>query len=242
MNIVKGVADLLRRSTGTQAGEGSQWGQGDRFSAPSTRICFGDVGEEAVLKSLWQRYVNAIDKMEKRKWLQVFLMQFIQTYKNWEPDKDSLSDSMPTHPSSEYASGFQGVVIGCSAGHPSEVILILIQELTRITALITDMNSSSTDSSADLSFSIEGLYILNSFDIITRSIHNCRVFSYYGGVQKVIALLKAKMLTTSHYQCLLFLSLLLASLHLMMAMSPAPSPAADTNSTVHHILVLFGFP
>lgn len=43
MNIVKGVADLLRRSSGGQAGENSSWGQGDWFSAPTTRIHFGYV-------------------------------------------------------------------------------------------------------------------------------------------------------------------------------------------------------
>ncbi|XP_038974912.1 BEACH domain-containing protein B isoform X5 [Phoenix dactylifera] len=38
---------------------------------------------------------------------------------------------------------------------------------------------------------MEALYVLNCLTIITRSVHNCKVFSYYGGVQKIIALLKA---------------------------------------------------
>lgn len=74
---------------------------------------------------------------EKRKSLQVFLMQFIQTYKNWEPDKDLPSELMPIYPT-EHTYGFPEVIVGCSAGHPSEVILILIQELVRITSLVTD--------------------------------------------------------------------------------------------------------
>ncbi|MQL91279.1 hypothetical protein Taro_023888 [Colocasia esculenta] len=49
---------------------------------------------------------------------------------------------------------------------------------------------------------------------------------------------------TGHYQCLLFFSLLLASLHLAAAMIPAlaPAPAADANATAHRILARFGFP
>ncbi|PKA52226.1 hypothetical protein AXF42_Ash010122 [Apostasia shenzhenica] len=41
MNIVKGVADLLRRSSGGLAGEGGSWTHGDKNSAPSPRIRFG---------------------------------------------------------------------------------------------------------------------------------------------------------------------------------------------------------
>jgi hypothetical protein len=57
--------------------------------------------------------------------------------------------------------------------------------------------SSCPDSSAnisellnDMGLSTEGLTILECLTIITRSAHNCRVFNYYGGVQKVTALLK----------------------------------------------------
>lgn len=43
--------------------------------------------------------------------------------------------------------------------------------------------------------SSEGLNILECLTIVTRSVHNCRVFSYYGGVQKVTALLKGTILS-----------------------------------------------
>ena len=36
----------------------------------------------------------------------------------------------------------------------------------------------------------EGLPVLDALAVITRSMHNCRVFGFYGGVQKLTALLK----------------------------------------------------
>uniref|UniRef100_J3L9U4 BEACH domain-containing protein n=2 Tax=Oryza brachyantha TaxID=4533 RepID=J3L9U4_ORYBR len=139
---------------------------------------------------LWQKYENAIDKAEKKETLQIFVMHFIQTFKEWEPyyiaqsvDQESLSDDM---------------VLGCSSGHPSEVILILVQEVSQITSFITEIGSSCSEFSPNISeqssvlvLSTEGLTVLECLTIVTRSVHNCRVFSYYGGVQKVTALLKA---------------------------------------------------
>ncbi|RLN08296.1 BEACH domain-containing protein B [Panicum miliaceum] len=202
MNIVKGVADLLRKSSpaspgggaGAGGGGGERGGTGspsaDRVAAPpSPRVRFSDSGEEGVLNALWQKYENAIDKAEKKKSLQIFAMHFVKAFKDWEPghikqsvDQESLSDD---------------TVLGCSTGHPSEVILILIQEISQITSSITESSScpeSSTNISellGDLGLNTEGLTVLECLTIVTRSVHNCRVFSYYGGVQKVTALLKA---------------------------------------------------
>jgi hypothetical protein len=57
-------------------------------------------------------------------------MHFAKAFKDWEPghikqtiDQESLSDD---------------TVLGCSTGHPSEVILILIQEISQITSSITE--------------------------------------------------------------------------------------------------------
>ncbi|KXG29535.1 BEACH domain-containing protein B isoform X1 [Sorghum bicolor] len=202
MNIVKGVADLLRKSAPASPGAGAGGGGGggdrggvgspspDRVAAPpSPRVRFSDSGEEGVLNALWQKYESGIDKAEKKKYLQTFVMHFIKAFKDWEPghieqsvDHESLSDD---------------TVLGCFTGHPSEVILILIQEISQITSSITE-SSSCPESSAnisellgDLGLNTEGLTILECLTILTRSVHNCKVFSYYGGVQKVTALLKA---------------------------------------------------
>jgi len=57
-------------------------------------------------------------------------MHFVKAFKDWEPghikqsvDQESLSDD---------------TVLGCSTGHPSEVILILIQEISQITSSVTE--------------------------------------------------------------------------------------------------------
>lgn len=36
----------------------------------------------------------------------------------------------------------------------------------------------------------EGFLILDALKIIVRSLYNCRVFGYYGGIQKLTALMK----------------------------------------------------
>ncbi|KAL5212760.1 hypothetical protein ABZP36_023607 [Zizania latifolia] len=207
MNIVKGVADLLRKSAPASPGGGGGGGGGvagggggdggggspstpDRLAAaPSPRVRFSDSDAEGVLNVLWHKYENAIDKAEKKISLQIFIMHFIQAFEDWEPlyieqpvDQESVSDD---------------TVLGCSSGHPSEVILILVQEISQITSFITESSSCSESSaniseqSSDLLLSTEGLTVLECLTIVTRSVHNCRVFSYYGGVQKITALLKA---------------------------------------------------
>ncbi|KAG6620493.1 hypothetical protein I3842_Q065000 [Carya illinoinensis] len=60
MNIVKGVADLIRRTSGGQTGESTSGSQPQRFSPPGPKICFSEVGNEAVLNTLWERYEKAI--------------------------------------------------------------------------------------------------------------------------------------------------------------------------------------
>lgn len=42
-----------------------------------------------------------------------------------------------------------------------------------------------------LTLTSEGLAILDALTIVTRSMYNCNVFSYYSGIQKVTALMKA---------------------------------------------------
>uniref|UniRef100_A0A0E0G1N6 BEACH domain-containing protein B n=1 Tax=Oryza nivara TaxID=4536 RepID=A0A0E0G1N6_ORYNI len=208
MNIVKGVADLLRKSAAASSGVGGGGGGGggggdggggaggssssapDRLAAaPSPRVRFSDSGVEGVLNMLWQKYENAIDKAEKKESLQIFIMHFVQAFKEWEPQY--TEQSVDQEPISD------DTVLGCSRGHPSEIILILVQEVSQITSFITESSSCSESSpniseqSSDLMLSSEGLNILECLTIVTRSVHNCRVFSYYGGVQKVTALLKA---------------------------------------------------
>uniref|UniRef100_A0A0D9WT98 Plastocyanin-like domain-containing protein n=1 Tax=Leersia perrieri TaxID=77586 RepID=A0A0D9WT98_9ORYZ len=148
-----------------------------------------DSTEERVLNTLWKKYENALDKAEKEKALQIFVLQFVQTFRDWGPyhvmqfvDQELGSDE---------------TVVGCSHGHPSEIILILIQEISIIASIIAESGSSPESSpnyseqQGDLGISNEQLHVLECLAILTRSMRNCRVFSYYGGVKKVTSLLKA---------------------------------------------------
>ncbi|XWS25391.1 hypothetical protein CRYUN_Cryun27aG0064600 [Craigia yunnanensis] len=196
MNIVKGVADLIRRTSSGQTGD-SPGAQGERLSPPTPRICFSEVDEEAVLSSLWERYENIVDKVEKKRLFHVFLKQFLTVFKNWEPVNGGqlLEAASTTVQPVEYSTSVNNIVVGCSAGHPAEIILTLTEEIVKLTTLVSELNTGAGCTSTALpavsiSFASEGLPVLDALKIITRSLHNCRVLGYYGGVQKLTALMK----------------------------------------------------
>lgn len=63
--------------------------------------------------------------------------------------------------------------------------------------MVNPVNTSTVRSSADLSshsttlnIISEGMPLLDALMIVTRSLHNCRVFGYHGGIQKLTALMK----------------------------------------------------
>lgn len=78
--------------------------------------------------------------MERRRLFHVFLRQFLVVYKNWEPVSQgqfSEAASTPIQPQ-EFISCSDNLVVGCSAGHPAEVISTLTQEIATLTSLITE--------------------------------------------------------------------------------------------------------
>ncbi|KAL5705340.1 hypothetical protein ACHQM5_023655 [Ranunculus cassubicifolius] len=196
MNIVKGVADLIRKTSGIQPRDTCSWAQSPRLAIPSPRIRFSEVDVEGILSTLWSRYENSTDKVEKRKLFQVFLKQFLIVYNNWEPVH---AGQLPESGSfaGEHPSGVNDIIVGCSAGHPAEVILVLTQEIADLTALVSELHTNSTESTTDLQEAslilgiVEGFSILDALAIIMRSMHNCKVFGYYRGMQKLTALMKA---------------------------------------------------
>ncbi|KAJ4830317.1 hypothetical protein Tsubulata_011294 [Turnera subulata] len=199
MNIVKGVADLIRRTSSGQSVDSPPPSSPGRFYPPAPKIQFSDVGDEEVLHSLWEKYENAADKVEKRKIFHFFLKHFLLVYKNWEPinighRQDAVSTTVP---SVEYPSQGDIFVVGCSIGHPAEIITAFSEEVAYLTSLVSDLNSSIMHPRADLpgpsaclSITSEGLPVLEALSIIIRSTHNCRVFGYYGGIQRLTALMK----------------------------------------------------
>ncbi|KAG9149669.1 hypothetical protein Leryth_017582 [Lithospermum erythrorhizon] len=145
MNIVKGVAELIRKTSGSQSSDFSSGSSPARFSPPTPVIHFSEDGDEGMLKTLWGRYENAIDKEEKRKLLKLFLKQFLVVYQTWEPINLGQSpDGASSIPLSNYPQNASYEVVGCTGGHPSELIAKLIEELQNITTLIMEWTQSST--------------------------------------------------------------------------------------------------
>ncbi|KAL6873753.1 hypothetical protein ACP4OV_013835 [Aristida adscensionis] len=239
MNIVWGVADLLRKAPPPpppdpppahgSSGDGGGFLGADLEDAPSPRVVFSDDTEEGVLNTLWKKYENALDKVEKEKSLQIFVLQFIQTFRDWGPQ--------PIEQLVGQELGSNETVVGCYCGHPSEVILILIQEISLITSTIAECGSSPDSPLNDhsehpkvLGLSTERLQILECLTILTRSLHNCRVFSYYGGVKKITSLLKP------HWELTYKLS------HRIKANgAPNPHLAAGKRKKLHLTFSLFAF-
>lgn len=83
-------------------------------------------------------------QVERQKAFHIFLKQFLVIYKNWEPfDSDSSSDAALSDVSSgEDSQNPDEVIIGCSAAHPAEILVILIEEVTHIIAILTECKSA----------------------------------------------------------------------------------------------------
>uniref|UniRef100_K3Y3D9 Neurobeachin alpha-solenoid region domain-containing protein n=1 Tax=Setaria italica TaxID=4555 RepID=K3Y3D9_SETIT len=92
-----------------------------------------DSPEEGVLSVLWKKYENACDKVEKEKSLQIFILQFVETFRDWGP--------RPIEQLVGQELGSNETAVGCCCGHPSEVILILIQEISVIASTIVEIFS-----------------------------------------------------------------------------------------------------
>ncbi|XP_023750494.1 BEACH domain-containing protein B isoform X2 [Lactuca sativa] len=188
MNIVRGVAGLIRRTSG-YGGDYSVGSASHKFPVPSPKVKFSDIGDEAILSALWERYQSVSEKAEIHKAFHIFLKQFFVIYKNWEPlDLDNSTEAALGVASGEESENPDEVIIGCSTAHPAEIIVILIEEVTNITAMVTECISGS---SSNLVITPEGFRVLKCLTIMTRSMHNCKVLGYYGGIQKLTALMKA---------------------------------------------------
>lgn len=191
MNLVKGVAHLLRRSSSGHHGESTSGLQAERFTLPSQSVCFSEAGNESILNALWEKYENTSDKVEKRRLFHVFLKQFVDVHKKWEPIATGEDADVEHFSQSD-------LIIGCSVGHPTELVVALTEEIIQLTSFVTDLDikvvkfaSDPPTVSASLRVTSEGLAALEALVIVVRSMHNCRVLGYYGGVQKLVALIKA---------------------------------------------------
>lgn len=72
---------------------------------------------------------------------------------------------------------------------------------TFVVFLVTSVNMSGIISTTErlgnltsLTLTSEGFPVLDALTIVTRSMLNCKVFGYYGGIQKLTALMKGILL------------------------------------------------
>ncbi|XP_057837661.2 BEACH domain-containing protein B isoform X1 [Cryptomeria japonica] len=196
MNIVKGVAGLLRKPSGAQVGESHVAPQVEDLSKPPwPEIQFGIEGDEAVLELEWEKYENTLDKEEKENSLQAFLSHFLQVFEDWRPAEwqnqtsDVATLSLPSRGTSCNGDSMKG----CATGHPTRVILALTQEMKSLISYVMELQSTpdSTDASPNPLNMERGLRLLDALRILMRSVHNQWVFGYYGGLQTLVALMKA---------------------------------------------------
>lgn len=63
--------------------------------------------------------------------------------------------------------------------------------------------SNFSGPSVSIGATSEGLLVLDALTIVTRSVHNCKVLGYHGGIQKLTALMKGVISTFTRIQLLL---------------------------------------
>lgn len=78
--------------------------------------------------------------MEKRKLFHVLLKQFVEVHNKWEPIiiGDHTDSTLSAVSVVEHSFQPSDTVVGCFAGHPSELIITLIDEIIQMTAIVTD--------------------------------------------------------------------------------------------------------
>ncbi|GBG64136.1 hypothetical protein CBR_g40583 [Chara braunii] len=164
--------------------------------------------DEVMLSDLWQGYQEATSLENGQRAFEAFLMSFIRVYENWTPTENPvpLSQLHPTDvpPRPVYGEGLFGtpllqggqgdVIIGCASGHPTRVILGLVQELKMVRKMIAQASVSQDDVELKLRDAEEnafGLSLLHALNIATRSAHNRRIFVFYEGFGNLMRLMKA---------------------------------------------------
>ncbi|KAF9610456.1 hypothetical protein IFM89_022420 [Coptis chinensis] len=122
-------------------------------------------------------------RSKKRKLFYVFLKQFLIVYKNWKPihSGEVPEAGLFAISPAEHPSGFDDILVGCSAGHPAEIILVLTQEIVELTSLVSELHTNATQSTTDLQ---EASISLN---IITEGFPVCGPTDNYNFAQCIIA-------------------------------------------------------
>jgi hypothetical protein len=142
---------------------------------------------------------------ETQKALEAFLVCFVKTFKNWVPtEPPHAAGTGLVHigeiegSSSEFSepvvSVNEGTVLGCTQGHPTKIIVGLVEELKGVIRSFTALHANpdgSSDVWLDPSNMQATLHLLEVLNILTHSFHNRRIFSFLGGLQSLMGVMKA---------------------------------------------------
>lgn len=77
-------------------------------------------------------------QVEKRRLFYLFLKQFLVVYRDWNPINPLQSPEDHGFVQPVDSQHFGDVVVGCSFGHPSEIIAALIEEVAIMIALVNE--------------------------------------------------------------------------------------------------------
>lgn len=77
-------------------------------------------------------------QVEKRRLFHIFLKQFLIVYRDWEPINPLQSPEDPAFVQPVDSQHFGDVVVGCSFGHPTEIIALLVEEVAQMIALVNE--------------------------------------------------------------------------------------------------------
>lgn len=77
-------------------------------------------------------------QVEKRRLFHIFLKQFLIVYRDWQPINHLQSPEDHGFVQPVDSQHFGDVVVGCSFGHPSEIIAVLIEEVAQMIALVNE--------------------------------------------------------------------------------------------------------
>lgn len=77
-------------------------------------------------------------QVEKRRLFHIFLKQFIIVYRDWQPINPLQSPEDHGLVQPVDSQHIEDVVVGCSFGHPSEIIAVLIDEVARMITLVNE--------------------------------------------------------------------------------------------------------
>eukprot|EP00250_Pteridium_aquilinum_P031649 c43996_g1_i1 orf=261-1403(+) len=190
MNIVRGVAGLLRRSSTTSSAESLPEEQRQLPSEENSRLEIefnSDIDDELVLGSLWERYRELLQKSEARaeaeQALSDFLKYFLKSYETWVPE-DLLRGGDQSFVKEKC------IILGCKSGHPTRVIIGLTVELKGVTRAINKLSDMTDDELNQFSFDGKN-DLLHVLAILTRAAHNRQIFRVSEGLQTLVNLMKA---------------------------------------------------